>query len=478
MKNETAKKKKLPYILLAIILIIGAIAALICFNASKNMKAMNATVDAGMQALSESTEVTPLDAGEYEQIKIYGLMKFDVSQYDVKDIGNLSVMKVNMGFMQMVSFVITPYEKDMPLLSMDFMYILGNRKAYAEFYDLVKDISSPEYVKVLDEIRGFEERYSDMEDVETEPAWYDDLLTVVLHKADKRKNDDRVQEMFCDAVKTYMSSANELEKLDSSMESGRLMDTTGAINYRRQDIRDMLAAKLDAKQNAPTPKDTGKKKKGFFQGIWEGITGMFGGGKKEPEPVPDPGDLVQWAEPDKGESGEAVDKTRQTTAESAGKAIFQNGTGPERTQWKTGGIGQGEAAADLGDTIDKGVPAGAGGDVAIDLMNGEIDPADYIGNSAILRQTDELERQLKAIDDELEELDNPGGGGGGGGGDDGGSDEGDSQLISTVSLDDRQRAKYGDIRALGSGNTIARAEFGSGLGGTVSDVGYGHDETD
>lgn len=225
MKNETAKKKKLPYILLAIILIIGALTALICFNASKNMKAMNATVDAGMQALSESTEVTPLDAGEYEQIKIYGLMKFDVSQYDVKDIGNLSVMKVNMGFMQMVSFVITPYEKDMPLLSMDFMYILGNRKAYAEFYDLVKDSSSPEYVKVLDEIRGFEERYSDMEDVETEPAWYDDLLTVVLHKADKRKNDDRVQEMFCDAVKTYMSSANELGKLDSSAKAEKLKIT-------------------------------------------------------------------------------------------------------------------------------------------------------------------------------------------------------------------------------------------------------------
>lgn len=222
MKNKTAKKKKLPYVLLTILIIAGALASLICVNASRNMKEMNATVDAGLKTLSENAGITALDAGEYKEIKMYGLMKFNVSQYEIKELGNLSVMKVNMGFMQMVSFVITPFEKNMPLMSMDFMYMFGKRKAYAEFYDLVQDTADPEYTNILDSLHGFENRYADMEDIETKPAWYDELLTVVLHKADKRDNDARVREMFCDAIKTYMTSANELEALDASEKAHKL----------------------------------------------------------------------------------------------------------------------------------------------------------------------------------------------------------------------------------------------------------------
>ena len=78
-------------VLLIIVLLIGAVAGFTVVNASKNMKVMNSTLDAGMETLSGFTEVTPVDAGEYSEIKMYGIMKFDVSQYDIKDLGNLSV---------------------------------------------------------------------------------------------------------------------------------------------------------------------------------------------------------------------------------------------------------------------------------------------------------------------------------------------------------------------------------------------------
>ena len=214
MKDQSVKKKKKwPKVLLVFVLLIGALVGFIAFNASKNMKVMNRTLDSGMKTLSERAEITPVDAGEFKQIKMYGLMKFDVSQYDIKDTGNLSVMAVNMGFMQMVSFVITPYDKNMPLMSMDFMYILGNRKAYVEFYDLVSDKESGEYEDVLDSIREFENKYSSLENITTDPAWYDDLMTVALHKAGKRADDEQIEEMFCDAISCYMEKANELDKL-------------------------------------------------------------------------------------------------------------------------------------------------------------------------------------------------------------------------------------------------------------------------
>jgi hypothetical protein len=226
MKNsEVKKKKRWPKVLLVILLIIGAIAGFICYNSSKNMKVMNRTLDAGMETISEYAKLTPVDAGEYKQIKMYGLLKFDVEQYDVEDIGNLSVMKVNMGFMQMVSYIITPYKKNMPMLSMDFMYILGKRKAYAEFYDLVPDVSSPEYVGVIQSIKKFEDSYSDLEDIRPDPAWYDEYLTVVLHKAAKRDNDERVEKMFTDAIRCYMETAKELDTLSDEDKAKKLAIT-------------------------------------------------------------------------------------------------------------------------------------------------------------------------------------------------------------------------------------------------------------
>ena len=154
-EQETVKKKKWPKVLLVILIIIALLAGFITFNASKNMKVMNRTLDSGMDTISRYATVTSVDAGDFSQIKIYGLMKFNVSQYEIKDLGNLSVMTVNMGFMQMVSYVITPYEKNMPLLSMDFMYIMGKRKAYAEFYDLVPDKTTPEYAGVIDAVKEY-----------------------------------------------------------------------------------------------------------------------------------------------------------------------------------------------------------------------------------------------------------------------------------------------------------------------------------
>ena len=223
MKDQTVrKKKKAPVILAVMCAVIGFIAGFVIGNASRNMKVMKRTLDDGMKTLSSYADVRPVDAGEYEQIKMYGLMKFDVSQYDIENTGNLSVMTVNMGFMQMVSFVITPYEKNMPMLSMDFMYILGNRKAYAEFYDLVKDTSSPEYTSVIEKIKEFESRYASLENIETEPAWYDKYLTVVLHKAGDRSNDNEIESMFSDAIHCYMEEANKLEQLSDSEKAEKL----------------------------------------------------------------------------------------------------------------------------------------------------------------------------------------------------------------------------------------------------------------
>ena len=82
---------------------------------------MNITQDEVIRIISGFTQLTPVDAGEFSQIDIQGMMKFNTSQYDINGLGNLSVMTSGMASMQMISFVVTPFEKNMPLMSADFI---------------------------------------------------------------------------------------------------------------------------------------------------------------------------------------------------------------------------------------------------------------------------------------------------------------------------------------------------------------------
>ena len=90
-------------------------------------------------------------------------------------------MRVNMGVMQMATVVITPKDKNMPLLSADYMYILANRKCYLEFYDVVKE-KDEQYNQLLTALSGVQSQYNHLDDIETSSAWYQHLLTVTSYK--------------------------------------------------------------------------------------------------------------------------------------------------------------------------------------------------------------------------------------------------------------------------------------------------------
>lgn len=275
MGKTGAKRKKWPVVLLVILLLIGALTGFICWNASKNMKEMYRTLGDGLDTLSEYCKVTPADAGEYSEIRLYGVLKFHVSQYDLsypddRYFGNLSVMRVNMGFMQMLSFVITPYGADMPLLSMDYMYPLAKRKAYTEFYDLVRFRDDPAYEEsILEPLRAFAGRYSSMEDVQTGSYWYDDLLTVALHKAGRRADDETVNRMFCDAIRTYMETAASAASLDSVQ---MLLDDTGKAEKRQliQEYSDNLIKNGGVSTDVFKKQLGEEKTKDFFDKVFFG----------------------------------------------------------------------------------------------------------------------------------------------------------------------------------------------------------------
>lgn len=225
MKPKKEKRKMGPIILGIIAAIILIIVIVVSNIGNTNVKAMNDTVDTVIAELKENFTVTPVDVGDYKKMKIYGIMNFDVEQYDIEGIGNLSIMRMNaLGLMQMSTVVITPQDKNLPLLSADYMYILSNRKAYLEFYDVVAE-KDDAYQTLLSALTTATEKYNHLEDIQASEAWYADLLTVTTYKAGTPASDTELKRLLIDSLNVYMSHAKQLPLL-SDEEKAEKLDIT------------------------------------------------------------------------------------------------------------------------------------------------------------------------------------------------------------------------------------------------------------
>ena len=216
VEKSTKKKKKgkkiMKIILLSVLGIIAIIAVTIIIFAKKNVKQMNACVDETITRIAEKYKLTQIDAGEYSEMSAYGILKFHVKQYEIEDIGNLSVMTVNAGVMQMATIVFSPYEKDLPLMSCDYMYMLSTRKAYIEFYDLVTE-KDDEYLSWMTRYKEEAKKYDDIESVSASSGWYDYLITTAIYKSAGTKDDEKLRLLLGDEMDIYLSQASSYEKL-------------------------------------------------------------------------------------------------------------------------------------------------------------------------------------------------------------------------------------------------------------------------
>ena len=220
-KQPSKAKKILKRILLSILAIVLVLVVVVAVIAGKNVKAMNHCVDAAMAELRNHYTVTPVDPGEYKDLTLYGLMKFDVEQYEIEGIGNLSVMRVNMGVMQMSTFVITPRDRNLPLMSTDYMYMLANRTAYMEFYDVVAE-KDEAYTTLLNDLNAEIGKYDQLEDTQATPAWYAPLLTVTAYKNGGFSEDPQLEQMLVDCLNVYLENSKEFPELTGEERAEKL----------------------------------------------------------------------------------------------------------------------------------------------------------------------------------------------------------------------------------------------------------------
>lgn len=183
----------------------------------KNTEAMNTAVETALSLFGEKYKLTPLDPGRFGVIKVYGVMKFLVEQYAMEGIGNLSVMQMKMGLplMTMATVVVTPFEKDLPLLSADLIYMMGNRKAYLEFYDLVTQ-KDENYQSHISRLAAISERYASLPPCPPAPAWYDHLLTATAYRGGSSSDDEQLIALLGDYVRGFLEMCGSAPRLDGA----------------------------------------------------------------------------------------------------------------------------------------------------------------------------------------------------------------------------------------------------------------------
>ena len=185
-----------------------------------NMKMIKRRIDAGLSMLQKVYRVTETDTGTLESFAVAG-RHHAIRQYEIEGVGNLLVMtNPKEGAMQMDTFTITPYYKNLPLFTTDYMYFEDKRMFLNEIYDLVeeKDGLYREY------IAGFAQNctsVADLEDMPMKKCWYDSIRPVVAAKIAPPEEDDRILDLFLKNLSTFIEMEQKTPLLPPEKRAGK-----------------------------------------------------------------------------------------------------------------------------------------------------------------------------------------------------------------------------------------------------------------
>ena len=177
---------------------------------------------------------------QYGSFKLSG-MKFDTEAYEAEGLGHISVMKASgmMGLMKMDSFIVNPFDADMPLLSIDRIKAMGKDSLYMEIYDtcLKSDRNEGPYEAV-------KEKYKGLADIAQEAKWYDDIRykSSILKKV-SRKESPKIDECIREYVNAYLEELKKADKCDNAQKKAKAREySDGLINNGGPAVNTFLKA--------------------------------------------------------------------------------------------------------------------------------------------------------------------------------------------------------------------------------------------
>ena len=182
--------------------------------AVENARLIEARIDAGLERLKQHYRVVECRVDPVLANPVVGGRPHRARRFDIEGVGNLLAMTVTEAEEnQLSSFVITPYSKDLPLFSTDYVYSGARRFFLVEAYDLCIGHGAA-YDGLIGALSTLGEAWDDMPDFPTRPCWYDDIRPVCIAKAPGAGQDDLAAGRFLDALDLFIDTERSMPALD------------------------------------------------------------------------------------------------------------------------------------------------------------------------------------------------------------------------------------------------------------------------
>ena len=165
-----------------------------------------------LELFANKGALVPRDVTPFDTFSGRG-MTFHLDSFDWNGCACVShlTMRAFFGLIKMDTLICTPYAKDLPLFSYDYICAFGKRTLLLEAYDtLVKQVD----LSAMDAVKA---RYQDLQDKPTKPAWFDKLkLSPTICKTGK---ESRLSALTTDMLTAYLELFSTARDIDCTTKS-------------------------------------------------------------------------------------------------------------------------------------------------------------------------------------------------------------------------------------------------------------------
>ena len=178
--------------------------------------------DIFFKKINSEFELTKLDIGQDSLMKKKG-MKFQIEVYEVKNIGQLFLMKMNamFGLMKMETVVFSVNNRDVPLFNMDYIKAFGKETFIMELYNFMLNPYKEEY---LEEFSKAKEKDNDIENYTTEPKWYDKYHFEETYMKTGKKLNNRFRITANNYIDILVKQIKDLDPCDNKLKQEKIKE--------------------------------------------------------------------------------------------------------------------------------------------------------------------------------------------------------------------------------------------------------------
>ena len=170
-----------------------------------------------MEEIQSKYNCKSVNAGVFGKVMIEGA-KFKISAFDVKGVGRVATieMKRLIGFWEMQSLLITPYEKDMPIYYYNRHREKGNYIYRVEVFDTQLNA-----IEVFD-LADIEKKYEALPGEEQNKRWYEDIKLYGLVKKVEKSKKEELSPLTWNHFQAYMNMLANAENCKASQKKKRV----------------------------------------------------------------------------------------------------------------------------------------------------------------------------------------------------------------------------------------------------------------